>query len=119
MSDNKARFTYTDIPDIGKVLKALREDADLSQIKVMQLTGINNKTLSGYENNVSEPDLRTLATLIHLYGTSADYILNPQSELVALTKAERKLLVKYRMLQPQVKDALAAQIKALVKEGES
>lgn len=58
--------------DIGAFLKATREDLDLSQIKVMELTGINNKTLSGYENNVAQPDVQTLAVLAKLYGFSID-----------------------------------------------
>lgn len=58
--------------DIGAFLKATREDLDLSQIRVMELTGINNKTLSGYENNVAQPDIQTLAVLARLYGFSID-----------------------------------------------
>lgn len=44
---------YTQTLNIGEFLKAAREDLDLSQVRVMELTGINNKTLSGYENNPS------------------------------------------------------------------
>lgn len=58
--------------DIGAFLKATREDLDLSQKKVMELTGINNKTLSGYENGVSQPDIQTFAILARLYGFSID-----------------------------------------------
>ena len=36
------------IPDLGRILKNTREDLDLTQLKVMELTGINHKTLSGY-----------------------------------------------------------------------
>lgn len=41
----------------------------------MELTGINRKTLSGYENSVAEPDLDTFARLLRLYQLSADEIL--------------------------------------------
>lgn len=58
--------------DIGAFLKSTREDLDMSQIKVMELTGINNKTLSGYENGVSQPDIQTFAVLARLYGFSID-----------------------------------------------
>ena len=58
--------------DIGSFLKATREDLDMSQIKVMELTGINNKTLSGYENGVSQPDIQTFVVLAKLYGFSID-----------------------------------------------
>ena len=61
--------------DIGAVLKNARENKEFTQKQVMELTGINKKSLSGYENNVAEPDLQTFATLINLYGLSADEVL--------------------------------------------
>lgn len=62
-------------PKIAARLKLARERKHLTQIEVYQLTGINNKTLSGYENNVSAPDLSTLVILANLYETSSDYLL--------------------------------------------
>ena len=62
--------------DIGAVFKKMHEKTKNSLAKqVMELTGINKKSLSGYENNVAEPDLQTFATLINLYGLSADEVL--------------------------------------------
>ena len=49
--------------DIGRILKNARENKDYTQKRVMELTGINRKSLSGYENNVAEPDLNTLHNL--------------------------------------------------------
>ena len=49
--------------NIGLTLKNARENKDYTQKRVMELTGINRKSLSGYENNVAEPDLNTYATL--------------------------------------------------------
>ena len=54
--------------DIGKILKNARENKEYTQKQVMELTGIHRKSLSGYENNVAEPDLSTFATLANLYG---------------------------------------------------
>ena len=45
--------------DIGKILKNARENKEYTQKQVMELTGIHRKSLSGYENNVAEPDLST------------------------------------------------------------
>jgi DNA-binding XRE family transcriptional regulator len=45
------------------VLKEARKSKGLSQVEVMRLTNINNKTLSGYENGISEPDLETILIL--------------------------------------------------------
>ena len=40
--------------EIGQALRTARERRELTQTQVMALTGINNKTLSGYENGVAE-----------------------------------------------------------------
>lgn len=67
---------------LSERLRAARASRRLSQTEVMRITQINNKTLSGYENSVSEPDFNTLLTLAKLYGVSTDYLLgqtdNPQ-----------------------------------------
>ncbi len=78
-------------------LKATREDLDLSQVKVMELTGINNKTLSGYENGVAEPDLQTLSILARLYGFSIDELLK-LDKCMCLQDDEKKLIEHYRRL---------------------
>ena len=49
--------------NIGLTLKNARENKDYTQKRVMELTGINRKSLSGYENNVAEPDLNTFARI--------------------------------------------------------
>lgn len=59
---------------IGNRLREARERKNLKQTQVMAKTGINNKTLSGYEKGVSEPDLETLRILSELYGVSVDWL---------------------------------------------
>lgn len=67
--------------ELGYALRLARERRGLTQTQVMNLTGINNKTLSGYENNIAEPDLQTLTTLLRLYRVSADRLLHLPSRL--------------------------------------
>ena len=62
---------------IGEILRTAREDNFYTQKKVMELTGINRKTLSGYENSVAEPDLDTFARLLRLYQLSAPLAFFP------------------------------------------
>ena len=103
MLGNKKAFLY----DLGHILKCAREDKDLSQKKVMELTGINNKTLSGYENNVSEPDFNTLVTLFRLYDISLD-------ELLYASSAEnRGIFFMISSLPKEQRNFLSVQIKAL------
>lgn len=68
--------------DLGQRLKQARLDKGLSQVQVMEYTNINNKTLSGYENNVSEPDLNTLEVLANLYEVTIDHLLGRKSPLL-------------------------------------
>lgn len=60
---------------IGIRLRKAREAKNLTQVQVRELTNIHNKTLSGYEKGVSEPDIDTLKTLAQLYETSVDYLV--------------------------------------------
>ena len=65
-----------EMKNLGFILKSAREDNNLTQMQVMKLTGINNKTLSGYETGLAEPDLDTLVVLFNLYGLSLDKTFN-------------------------------------------
>lgn len=102
--------------DIGLILKNARENKNLTQQAVMEATGINRKTLSGYENNVAEPDLSTFADLAILYGLSADKILEiSQDESdISLTRYERQLLSLFCCLDTQHQKELIIQLRALV-----
>lgn len=67
----------TDIKnDIGNRLRQLRTQSGLTQKEVAYRIGINNKTLSGYENNVSTPDPETLQMLAKFYNSSTDYLIS-------------------------------------------
>lgn len=72
--------------DIGLILKIARKNRKYTQKRVMELTGINKKSLSGYENNVAEPDLRTFATLVKLYNLSADEVLEIKPSIRKIEK---------------------------------
>lgn len=56
-------------------LKALREDRDLRQIDVAQATGIDQRTLSNYETEKTNPDSYAIIKLASYYGVSCDYLL--------------------------------------------
>lgn len=49
--------------DFGFALRVARERRGLTQMEGMRQTGIHNKTLSGYENGFSKPDLSTFCRL--------------------------------------------------------
>lgn len=63
-------------------LRIARERTGLSQVEVRRRTNINNKTLSGYENNVSEPDSETMVTLADLYEVSYRWLLAGKGDML-------------------------------------
>lgn len=92
---------------LGTRLRSARERKHMSQIDVFKRAGINNKTLSRYENNGTEPDADALRKLAELYEVSVDWLLGrdkkesdyalPESEYDRIIKeAEHELGVKLR-----------------------
>ena len=57
------------------ILKALREDRDLSQKEVANYLGTTQQVYSRYETGVNEIPVRQLIKLCELYNVSADYVL--------------------------------------------
>ena len=58
-----------------EILKALREDNDLTQAQVANILGIKQASYSQYELNKRELSLHQLKKLCNFYKVSADYIL--------------------------------------------
>lgn len=79
---------------IGERLRQCREKKELSQVQVKELTGINNKTLSGYENNISTPDPETFKLLANLYGVSIDYLMGRENPKHHAELGEKDSLAK-------------------------
>lgn len=77
---------------LGERLKLARERTGLKQTQVKERTNINNKTLSGYENNVSEPDSATLGVLAELYGVSYKWLITGEGSMAK--KSSRNLTEK-------------------------
>lgn len=65
----------------GTRLRLARERAGLTQKQVMEMTELNDKSLSRYENGVTNPDPATIAILCRLYDVSADYLIGLTMEM--------------------------------------
>ena len=100
---------------IGEILRTAREDNFYTQKKVMELTGINRKTLSGYENSVAEPDLDTFARLLRLYQLSADEVLGIKTSTshFSLSRCERKMLTLFQKFDTSHQEELLIQFQSL------
>lgn len=111
------RFTMT----IGDRLKIARENAGLKQIDVKRQTNINNKTLSNWENNVSNPSPEDLRTLSKLYNVTIDSLVGNEKlqtntkkpkELIQLIEQEDYTL-NGQVATPEDREKLAKIIEAL------
>ena len=58
-----------------KVIRDLREDADLTQTQVAEILGTSQTMYARYERGASELPIRHLISLCRLYHVSADDIL--------------------------------------------
>ena len=60
-------------------IRDLREDMDLRQIDVANVTGIDQKTLSNYETGKTNPDSYSIIRLADFFGVTCDYLLGYSS----------------------------------------
>ena len=70
--------------DYCKIIRDLREDADLTQAQVAAILGTSQTMYARYERGANELPIRHLIALCRLYRVSADYILG----LAANTQTE-------------------------------
>lgn len=84
----------------------LRKEKNYGQLKLGNLLGISQKTISSYENNISNLNIDTLIKLSEIFDTSIDYIVGnsnikePLNKILSkeLSKEEKELLVLFRKL---------------------
>lgn len=88
--------------DFGSRLKTARKNKKLLQAEAAERVGIDDTTLSKYENNHSEPDNDTLRKLADLYEVSFDWLLGDKSKTatpnVDLDDNETELIERIRKL---------------------
>lgn len=58
-----------------RIIRDLREDADLTQAEVASILGTSQTMYARYERGANEMPIRHLLTLCELYKVTADYIL--------------------------------------------
>lgn len=84
--------------DIGDNLKLYRKAHNLSQSNLADRLHVSRKTISGWENNRSYPDIDTLNALAKIYGVTIDELLvSDPSFLTKKIKLEirRKRILKF------------------------
>lgn len=57
------------------IIKQLRKNAGMSLQELADKLGTSNQTVSNWENEKTEPDIKSLIKLSALFGCSIDYII--------------------------------------------
>jgi len=122
--------------NFGERLRRARERKGLTQVDVYRAIGLNNKSLSRYENGATAPDPDTVRDLIRLYDVSADYILGLSDEMGSAVPAEgssftspkvcedAKIIERLSSLTPEAREKASEYVEMLktldeVKSGEN
>ena len=65
---------------LGKSIKELREEKELTQVELGNLLGLSYQTIGHYENGVSQPTLETLINMCKIFGVTSDYLLGLEND---------------------------------------
>jgi len=60
---------------IGKRLKLLREEVNLTQMQLAKLFNLSDAAINRYEKGINDPDTETVKKLASYFNVSADYLL--------------------------------------------
>lgn len=64
----------------GAKIKALREEAGMTQTQIAELIPMNQSNYSKIERDQQEPDLQQLKRISEIFGVSADYLLDIKND---------------------------------------
>ncbi len=92
--------------EVGKRLRRLRENKNMTMYRLTQITGVSGHHIKGIEEGTRQPTIETLQRLVTALGSSLSEIFNEDTECFYLTENERKLIENFRILSPEKEDAL-------------
>ncbi len=78
--------------DYVKIMRDLREDADLTQQQVADVLGTSQTMYARYERGANDLPIRHLIRLCEFYHVSADYFLGLNRNKPVIVKERKKLL---------------------------
>lgn len=82
-------------------IRALREQQNLRQIDVAKATGIDQKTLSNYETEKTNPDSFAIMALADFFNVTTDYLLGYSSKNL---NNRKKLISTIDQIQKSLSD---------------
>ena len=100
------------------MIKELREEKKMTQIRLSIELGVSQETVSSYENGKHYPSVQTLLRLSEIFKASCDYILGLSDVRNVMTACsspeEANLTALYRSLYPQERKLAQAYMQGLV-----
>ena len=99
-------------------IKQLREEHNMSQVRLSIELEVSQETVSAYENGKHYPSVPSLIKLSDIFGVSCDYILGlseePHDPLYhSLSESDRKFFNLYKALSLQNKELVLAYVQGL------
>ncbi len=85
-------------------LKELRNQIGLSQQELAQKVNCSQTSIYRYENDLAEPDIKTLIALAKVFGISVDELIEADTPMLDLRKFDtwnRKIIEKIKNLPPK------------------
>lgn len=92
--------------EVGKKLRKLREDKNMSMYRLTQITGVSGHHIKGIEEGTRQPTIETLGRLTVALGSSLAEIFNDDTESTYLSDKERRLIENFRAMSDEKADAL-------------
>lgn len=102
-------------------IKQLREEINMTQVRLSIELEVSQETISAYENGKHYPSVAALLKLSEIFHTSCDYILGLSDvrfpcQNSDLSLEEYQLLSKWKSLDCRKKELLSAYINGLTAE---
>jgi transcriptional regulator with XRE-family HTH domain len=89
---------------LAKRLVELRNEKKLSQTELAKKLGIARTTLSGYELETREPDLKTIQKIASLFDVSVDYLIGITDEKKPVeTKGKTETEIQEWIHNPEIR----------------
>lgn len=92
--------------EIGKKLRKLREDRNMTMYRLTQITGVSGHHIKGIEEGTRQPTVETLQRLTSALGTSLAEIFNDDMQSSYLSEKERQLIENFRRMSEERADTL-------------
>lgn len=98
---------------IGRFLKELRKEKQLTQEALSEILGVSGRSISRWENGVNMPDLDLVIELANYYDVSIDEILDGERNNEMIDKKDEEMILKVADYENNGKERFSRRICAL------